>query len=81
MLKLLIKNYSGYSDLIRSTFYTENTSHKLLCKPKGWVATEYKNNIFYEVDCSNCEAVFFGASKWSLKLVSAIFWKLKIHQV
>ena len=40
---------------------------KLLCKPKDRVATEGKSNIFYEIDCSNCKAVYFGESKWSLK--------------
>ena len=40
---------------------------KLLCKPKDQVATEDKNNIVYEIDCSNCEAVYFGESKRSLK--------------
>ena len=40
---------------------------KLLCKPKDRVATEDKNNIVYEIDCSNCEAVYFGESKRSLK--------------
>ena len=55
------------SHKIRSTFYTENTLRKLLCKPKDRVATEDKNNIVYEIDCSNCQAVYFGESKWSLK--------------
>ena len=55
------------SHKIRSTFYTENTLLKLLCKPKDQVATEDKNNIVYEIDCSNCEAVYFGESKRSLK--------------
>ena len=55
------------SHKIRSTFYTENTLRKLLCKPKHRVATEDKNNIVYEIDCSNCEAVYFGESKRSLK--------------
>ena len=55
------------SHKIRSTFYTEMTLRKLLCKPKDRVATEDKNNIVYEIDCSNCEAVYFGESKWSLK--------------
>ena len=55
------------SHKIRSTFYTENTLRKLLCKPKDRVATEDKNNIVYEIDCSNCEAVYFGESKQSLK--------------
>ena len=31
------------SHKIRLTFYTEITLHKLLCKPKDWVATEDKN--------------------------------------
>ena len=40
---------------------------KLLCKAKDRVATEDKHNIVYEIDCSNCEAVYFGESKRSLK--------------
>ena len=56
------------SHKIRSTFYTEDILRKLLCKPKDRVATEVKNNFVYEIDCSNCEAVYFGESKWSLKL-------------
>ena len=42
----------------------------LLCKPKDRVATQDKNNIVYEIDCSNCKAVYFGESKRSLKLRS-----------
>ena len=45
------------SHKIRSTFYTEMTLPKLLCKPKDRVATEDKNNIVYEIDCSNCQAL------------------------
>ena len=45
------------SHKIKSTFCTENTLRKLLCKPKDQVATEDENNIVYEIDCSNCEAV------------------------
>ena len=55
------------SHKIRSTFYTENTLRKLLCKPKDRVVTEDKSNIVYKIDCSNCEAVYFGESKRSLK--------------
>ena len=40
---------------------------KVLCKPKDRVATEDKNNVVFEIDCSNCEAVYFGESKRSLK--------------
>ena len=55
------------SHKIRSTLCTENTLRKLLCKPKDPVATEDKNNIIYEIDCSNCEAVYFSESRRSLK--------------
>ena len=58
------------SHKIRSTFYTKRTLHKLLCKPKDPVVTEDKNNIAYEIDCSDCEAVYFGKSKPSLKSCS-----------
>ena len=58
------------SHKIRSTFYTEMTLSKLLCKPKDRVTTEDKNNIVYEIDCSNCEAVYFSDSRRSLKLRS-----------
>ena len=55
------------SHKIRSTFYTEMTLHKLPCKPKNRVATKDKNNIVYEIGCSNCQAVYFGESKRFLK--------------
>ena len=50
------------SHKIRSTFYSENTLHKILCKP-----TKYKNNVVCEIDCGNCETVYFDKSEWSLK--------------
>ena len=46
------------------------TLRKLLCKPKDRVATEDKNNTVYEIDCSNCQTVYFGESKRSLKSLS-----------
>ena len=48
------------SHKIRSTFYTEKTLLKLLSKLKDPVATDEKNNIVYEIDCINCQAVYFG---------------------
>ena len=41
--------------------------HKLLCKLKYRVATEDKNNIVYEIDCSNYDTAYFCESKRSLK--------------
>ena len=61
-LRLILRSQN-----IRSTFYTESTLHKLLCKPKDLVDTENKNNIIYKIDCSNCEVFYFGESKRSLK--------------
>ena len=50
------------SHKIRSTFYTEHTF--CACKPNDRVAIEDKNNIVYEIDCSNCQAVYFGLWLW-----------------
>ena len=58
------------SNKSRSTFYTENTFCKLLCKPKDWVATGDKNNIVSENDCSNCVALYFGESSQFLNWLS-----------
>ena len=55
------------SHKIRSTLYTKIILRKLLCKPNNSVATEDKNNIVYEIDCSDCEAVYFSEWKRSLK--------------
>ena len=55
------------SHKIRSNFYTESTFCILICKPKDQVTTEDKNNLIHEIDCSNCEAVYFGYSKQPLK--------------
>ena len=37
------------SHKIRSTFYTESTLLKLICKPKDRVATKDKSNIVYKL--------------------------------
>ena len=58
------------SHKIRSTFYTEMILCEFLCKPKDRVATEDKINIAYEIHCSNCQAVYFGESKRSLRSLS-----------
>ena len=43
---------------------------KFHCIPKDRVATEDKNNIVHQIDCSDCEAVYFHESKQSLKSCS-----------
>ena len=62
-LRLILRSHK-----IRLTFYNENTLRKLLWKPKDQVDTEDKNNIVYEINYSNCQAVYIGESKRSLKL-------------
>ena len=52
------------SHKIRCPFYTESTLRKFLCKSKD---RKDKNNIVYEINCSNCIVVCFSESKRSLK--------------
>ena len=61
--------YLNPTDLPAPRFYGQPKIHKpgVSIRPKDQVATEDKNNIVYENDCSNCEAVYFGESKRSLK--------------
>ena len=58
------------SHKIRLTFYTESTLRKFLCELTDRVTTENEKNVVYEIDCSNCKAVYFDESKRSLKLRS-----------
>ena len=48
------------SHKIRSTFYTESTLRKMICKPKGRNNKNNKNNSVYKTDCSNCESNLIG---------------------
>ena len=61
-LRLILRSHK-----IRSTFSFDSTLRKPLYIPKDRVTTEDKNNIVYEIDCSNCEAVYFDGFKRSLK--------------
>ena len=69
-MKILVENPRRIlrSYKTRSTFSTENTLCKLLYKSEDRIATDNKEIIIYKTDCSNCEAVYFGESKRSLKL-------------
>ena len=50
----------------RSTFNTENTLQRLLHNLKGGLKIR-RRKIFYEIECSNYEKVWYGKSKRSLK--------------
>ena len=57
------------SHTIRSIFYTVNTFRKVLYKVKYRVTADNKNNFVFQIDCVNFELVYFGESKWYLKLM------------
>ena len=50
---------------IRFNLCTDSSLRELLCKLKYRVATEDKNDIIDEIDCSDCETVYFFESKWT----------------
>ena len=58
-------------------FTAEEESNGELAFLDTWVATEDENNIVYEIDCSNCNAVYFVEFKHFLNLL--IFRKIKEH--
>ena len=64
-LRLTLKSHK-----IRSTFQAKNTLRKLLCKHKDRLAADDKNNIVYEIDCSDCKTAYFGESERSIKSLS-----------
>lgn len=51
------------SHKIRPTCYTGNNFHKLLCKPKGRVATEDKN-IVYVIDFGESKQPLIGSDEY-----------------
>ena len=70
------------SHKVRSTSYNESILSKLLYKLKYQVATEDKDNIVYEIDCSNSKAVYFSESKWSLNLtIFVIVKRMKLQGI
>ena len=54
---------------IRSIFYTVNIFCKVLYKVKYRVTADEKNNFVFQIDYINFEVVYFGESKWYLKLM------------
>ena len=68
-MKVLVRNYSVYSNLAKKDpLFTLKILWVNSFVTREWVATEGKNNIVYEIDCSNGEAsVYFGEYKRSFK--------------
>ena len=66
----LTKENARIKQVLKENGCQENIIGKIFKRITSRVATEDKNNTIYEIDCSNCEAVYFGESKLSLKSCS-----------
>ena len=64
MKVLILKFLRELVKSLRATVSHNNKlKRKLHCKCKDGVASEYKNNIVYEIHCNNYEAVYLSESK------------------
>ena len=70
-MKVLVKT-TVYTQISQNKIHILHWKHfaKLLCKPTDRVAIEDKNNIVFEINCSDWEAVYFIESKRSLNQCS-----------
>ena len=64
----LRRTFNKYN--IKSTFYTPTTLRSLLSKPKDPIPKVDRNNVIYQLDCKNCEAVYVGETKRTLNIGS-----------
>ena len=53
---------------IKTTFYTPTTFRSLLSKPKDPIPKEDRNNVIYQLDCKDSEAVYVGETKRTLSI-------------
>ena len=62
----LKRTFNKYN--IKTTFYTPTTLRSLLSKPKDPIPKEDRNNVIYQLDCKDCEAVYVGETKRTLNI-------------
>ena len=62
----LRRTFNKYN--IKTTFYTPTSLRSLLSKPKDPVPKEDRNNVIYQLDCKDCEAVYVGETKRTLNI-------------
>ena len=62
----LRRTFNKYN--IKTTFYTPTTLRSLLSKPKDPILKEDRNNVIYQLDCKDCEAVYVGETKRTLNI-------------
>ena len=53
---------------IKATFYTQTTLRSLLTKSKDPIPKEDRNNVVYQLNCKDCEAVYVGETKRTLNV-------------
>ena len=62
----LRRTFNKYN--MKTTFYTPTTLRSLLSKPKDPIPKEDGNNVIYQLDCKDCEAVYVGETKRTLNI-------------
>ena len=62
----LRKTFNKYN--IKTTFYTPATLRSFLSKPIDPIPKEDRNNVIYQLNCKDCEAVYVGETKRSLNI-------------
>ena len=62
----LRRTFNKYN--IKTTFYTPTTLRSLLSKPKDPIPKEDRNNVIYQLDCKDFEAVYVGETKRTLNI-------------
>ena len=62
----LRRTFNRYN--IKTTFYTPTILRSLLSKAKNPIPKEDKNNVIYQLDSKDCEAVYIGETKRTLNI-------------
>ena len=62
----LRRTFNKYN--IKTTFYTPTSLRSLLSKPRDPIPKEDRNNVIYQLDCKDCEAVYVGETKRTLNI-------------
>ena len=62
----LRRTFNKYN--IKTTFYTSTTLGSLLSKQEDPIPKEDRNNVIYQLNCKDCEAVYVGETKRTLNI-------------
>ena len=54
---------------MKATFYTQTTLRSLSSKPKDHIPKKDRNNTVYQLNCKDCEAIYYmGETKQTLNI-------------